>query len=95
MRPCGAGVPLPRGVACARPRPGSDVGRPRRRPRALTDGAERDVYEDDDGRQYVLDDEGRVYGAWLPPPDVLAQEIAGYLETALEQFRAVAPGLKG
>jgi type I restriction enzyme M protein len=31
----------------------------------------------------------------LPPPDVLAQEIADDLETALEQFRAVAQGLKG
>ncbi len=30
----------------------------------------------------------------LPPPDVLAQEIADDLETALEQFRAVAQGLK-
>jgi len=31
----------------------------------------------------------------LPPPDVLAQEIADDLETALEQFRAVVQGLKG
>ena len=31
----------------------------------------------------------------LPPPDVLAQEIADDLQTALEQFRAVAQGLKG
>jgi len=30
----------------------------------------------------------------LPPPDVLAHEIADDLETALEQFRAVAQGLK-
>ena len=31
----------------------------------------------------------------LPAPDVLAQEIADDLQTALEQFRTVAQGLKG
>ena len=30
----------------------------------------------------------------LPEPDVLAQEIADDLQTALEQFRTVANGLK-
>jgi type I restriction enzyme M protein len=31
----------------------------------------------------------------LPEPDELAREIADDLETALEQFRAIANGLKG
>ena len=31
----------------------------------------------------------------LPEPDVLAQEIADDLQTALEQFRAVAEKVKG
>jgi hypothetical protein len=36
----------------------------------FTDGAEREVYEDADGRQYVLDDDGgRVYGVWVMPAD--------------------------
>jgi hypothetical protein len=38
--------------------------------RPFTDGLERDVYEDDEGRQYVLDGDGeRVYGQWLWPAD--------------------------
>ena len=35
----------------------------------FVDRVTRDVYEDGDGRQYVLDGGQRVYGAWLPPPD--------------------------
>jgi hypothetical protein len=36
----------------------------------FTDGFDRDVYEDADGRQYVQDDDGgKVYGTWLPPAD--------------------------
>jgi hypothetical protein len=36
----------------------------------FTDGAERDVYQDADGRQWVAGDGGgRVYGTWLAPPD--------------------------
>jgi hypothetical protein len=36
----------------------------------FADGAERDVYEDGDRRQWVIGDDGeRVYGVWLPPPD--------------------------
>jgi hypothetical protein len=36
--------------------------------RLFTDGLERDVYEDAEGRQYVLDGDGqRVYGVWLCP----------------------------
>jgi type I restriction enzyme M protein len=31
----------------------------------------------------------------LPEPDVLAQEIADDLQTALEQFQAIAEKLKG
>jgi hypothetical protein len=27
------------------------------------------VYEDAEGRQYVHDDGGKVYGQWLPPAD--------------------------
>jgi hypothetical protein len=38
--------------------------------RLFTDGLERDVYEDAEGRQYVFDGDGeRVYGVWLWPPD--------------------------
>jgi hypothetical protein len=32
----------------------------------LTDGVERDVHQDKDGRQFVMDDEGdKVYGYWI------------------------------
>ena len=38
--------------------------------RLFTDGLERDVYEDAEGRQYVFDEDGeRVYGQWLWPAD--------------------------
>jgi len=38
--------------------------------RLFTDGVERDVYENAEGRQYVLDDDGsKVCGPWLPPAD--------------------------
>jgi hypothetical protein len=36
--------------------------------RLFTDGAERRVYEDAQGRQYVVDEEGRrLEGVWLVP----------------------------
>jgi hypothetical protein len=36
----------------------------------FTDGVERDVYEDANGRQWVVGYSGeRVYGVWLPPSD--------------------------
>jgi hypothetical protein len=36
----------------------------------FTDGTERDVDEDEDGRQWLVGHEGeRVYGVWLPPAD--------------------------
>jgi hypothetical protein len=36
--------------------------------RLFTDGLERDVYEDAEGRQYVPDPDGvKVYGVWLWP----------------------------
>jgi hypothetical protein len=38
--------------------------------RLFTDGIERDVYEDAQGRQYVFGPDGeRVYGQWLWPSD--------------------------
>ena len=38
--------------------------------RLFTDGVERDVYEDAEGRQYVLGPDGeRVVGQWLWPAD--------------------------
>jgi hypothetical protein len=38
--------------------------------RLFTAGVERDVFEDDDGRQYVIDDDKkRVHGQWLLPAD--------------------------
>lgn len=36
----------------------------------FTDGTFRPVFEEPDGRQYVIgDDGGRVYGVWLKPTD--------------------------
>jgi hypothetical protein len=36
----------------------------------FADGAERDVFEQLDGRQYVLDDDGEpTHGVWYIPPD--------------------------
>jgi hypothetical protein len=36
--------------------------------RLFTDGIERDVYEDAQGRRYVFDGDGqKVYGQWLLP----------------------------
>jgi hypothetical protein len=41
--------------------------------REFTDGAQRAVYEVDDGRQFVIDDEGQaVYGTWLLPDEPAA-----------------------
>ena len=41
--------------------------------RRFTDGLERDVYEDAEGRQYVLDPNGaKVYGVRLWPADAPA-----------------------
>jgi hypothetical protein len=49
----------------------SDAARPRQVGRIpFTDGFERDVFEDSDGRQWVVGYEGEpVYGVWLMPPD--------------------------
>ncbi len=44
--------------------------------RQFTDGIERDVWLDPDGRQYVLDGKERVYGVWLVD--------AGIADTPLE-----------
>ena len=35
----------------------------------FTDGIERDVFEDAEGRQFVEDDSELVAGQWLPPAD--------------------------
>ena len=36
----------------------------------FTDGIDRDVYEDTEGQQYVVDLDGeRAYGEWLSPAD--------------------------
>jgi hypothetical protein len=38
----------------------------------FVDGVKRDVYEDPDCRQWVIEYDGeRVYGVWLLPPDDL------------------------
>jgi hypothetical protein len=38
--------------------------------REFTDGSQRAVYQDDEGRQFVIDDEGQaVYGIWLLPDE--------------------------
>jgi hypothetical protein len=45
--------------------PGRKIGH-----QVLSDGVAREVFEESDGRQYVLDDaDARVYGQWLPPAD--------------------------
>jgi hypothetical protein len=35
----------------------------------FTDGTTRPVFEDRDGRQYVVDDGERIYGMWILPAD--------------------------
>ena len=41
--------------------------------RDFTDGSQRAVYEDDDGRQFVINDEGKgVYGIWILADQPLA-----------------------
>jgi hypothetical protein len=35
----------------------------------VADGTRREVYEDPDGRQYVLDGREEVYGVWLLPDE--------------------------
>jgi hypothetical protein len=42
--------------------------------RLFTDGVERDVFEDRDGRQYIVhEDTGeQIYGQWLRPADETA-----------------------
>ncbi len=45
----------------------------------------RDVYEDDDGRQWITGYDGeRVYGVWLAPPDepVIAEGVARHTPSA-------------
>jgi hypothetical protein len=38
--------------------------------RQFADGTTRPVYRDDDGRQFVFDDDGEpVYGTWLHPDE--------------------------
>jgi hypothetical protein len=38
--------------------------------RRFLDGSTRPVFEDAEGRQYVVEDEGNTaYGVWLPPAD--------------------------
>ena len=46
--------------------------------RFFTGGATRPVFEDADGRQYVLDGDGEaVYGIWLPSADEPLEVING------------------
>jgi hypothetical protein len=84
----------------------STAGQPRRKARPAPppvgrvrgpDGAERDVYEDTDGRQYVLGTQGeKVYGLWLlttpprppAPPDEPAAESEPTPEESLEDVTA-------
>jgi hypothetical protein len=41
----------------------------------FTDGTQRAVYEDDDGRQFVIDDDGQaVYGIWILPDESVTLE---------------------
>jgi hypothetical protein len=64
------------------------------------DGPERDVYEDADGRQYVLGTEGeKVYGLWLltttarppaPPQETTPEEGEAPPEPPLEEVTAAA-----
>ena len=43
---------------------------------------------------FWLKDKGLENAEDLPEPDILAQEIADDLQTALDQFTAIAEGLK-
>jgi hypothetical protein len=43
--------------------------------REFVDGSERAVYEQDDGRQFVLDNNGQtVYGVWILPDEPLTTQ---------------------
>lgn len=45
--------------------------------RDFTDGSQRAVYEDDDGRQFVIDNDGQaVYGGWILADEALTVENA-------------------
>ena len=35
----------------------------------FTDGAKRPVYQEPSGRQYVFDEDEKVYGVWYLPPE--------------------------
>ena len=40
----------------------------------FVDGVKRPIFEEPNGRQYVIDDDGEpVYGVWYVPPEVLAE----------------------
>jgi hypothetical protein len=55
--------------------------------RPFTDGAERVVYEDTEGRQYVIGHDGEpVYGQWLPPAD----EPTAFVEVSEKGTEAAA-----
>ncbi|HEV8061374.1 MAG TPA: hypothetical protein VGP68_15960 [Gemmataceae bacterium] len=52
--------------------------------RQFTEGTTRPVYRDDDGRQYVLDDEGEpVYSVWLHPDEYARADDHGSRESTL------------
>jgi hypothetical protein len=54
--------------------------------RRFTDGLERDVYEDDDGRQYVLDGDGeKVCGVWLWPADEPGGQLCNAGDSELDR----------
>lgn len=41
--------------------------------REFVDGSRRDVYQDDDGRQFVIDDDGEaIHGNWFLTPELEA-----------------------
>jgi hypothetical protein len=63
-------LPPTRATASGPSQPSRAAKRRRVGRRAFTDGVDRDVWEDSDGQQYVIDDaKKRVHGQWLPPAD--------------------------
>jgi DNA-binding XRE family transcriptional regulator len=66
----------------------------------FTDGIDRDVFEDAEGRQFVEDDGDLIAGQWLPPADepAMGQRIqklrraAGYSQTGLARATGIPVG---
>jgi hypothetical protein len=76
---------------------GESVGRPDKEGKQKLSGNEKGMSERDKVNLdvFCLKDRSLEESDDLPEPDVLAQEITDDLQTALEQFQAIAKKLKG